>query len=174
MADIYQQKGFKNRSEYLEDLADQYGVDYDTVATLARVMGPNEDFDGLVDALNNFPMETNMNMKPICALADVCLPDYWSGHHLPHVTVPVSCDTTFADLRTAIIDELRAGAVAGADAAPEATYECEDWYYAAIRAVERDVQPNDPSVEYPFRDLDSGDDEDAESVYAYFVFQREN
>jgi len=24
-------------------------------------------------------------MKLICALADVCLPDYWGGHHLPHV-----------------------------------------------------------------------------------------
>jgi hypothetical protein len=21
--------------------------------------------------------------------ADTCLPDYWSGHHLPHVQIPV-------------------------------------------------------------------------------------
>lgn len=172
MADIYQQKGFKSRSEYLEDLADQYGVDYDTVAALAHVMGPNEDFDGLVDALNNFPMEADMNMKLICALADVCLPDYWSGHHLPHVAVPVSRDTTIADLREAILDELRMGAVAGAT--PETTYENDTWLDAACEAVERYVQPNDPSVEYPFLDLDTSDDEDAESVYAYFVFHRED
>lgn len=57
MVDIYQQKGFKNRREYLADLADQYGVDYDTVATMAHVLGPNEDFDGLVSTLNDFPVE---------------------------------------------------------------------------------------------------------------------
>ena len=113
-------------------------------------------------------------MKLICSLADVCLPDYWGGHHLPHVSVPVSRDTTFADLRTAIIDELRAGAVAGADATLEDTYENDEWYYAAIGAVMRDVQPRDPGAEYPFRDLDSSDDEDAELVHAYFVFIRED
>ena len=109
-------------------------------------------------------------MKLICALADVCLPDYWGGHHLPHVAVPVSRDTTFADLRTAIIDDLRAGAVAGADATPEDTYENDEWYYAAIRAVMCDVQPREPGAGYPFRDLDGSEDENSESVYAYFVF----
>lgn len=112
-------------------------------------------------------------MKLICAHADTCLPDYWGGHHLPHVAVPVSRDTTFADLRAAIIDELRAGAVAGADATPEDTYENDEWYYAAIRAVMCDLQPRHPAyVEYPFHDLDSS--EDSESVYAYFVFIRED
>lgn len=110
-------------------------------------------------------------MKLICSLSDICLSDYWSGHSLPHVAVPVSRDTTFSDLRTAIVEELRAGAVAGADATPEETYENDEWCEAAREAVERDVQPNDPGVEYPFRHLDaSDDDEDAESVYAYFVF----
>ena len=113
-------------------------------------------------------------MKIICAHADTCPPDYWGGHHLPHVAVPVSRDTTFADLRAAIIDELRMGAVAGADATPENTYENDEWYDAACEAVERDVQPRDPSVQYPFRDLDSSEDEDSESVYAYFVFIRED
>lgn len=46
-------------------------------------------------------------MKLICAHADTCPPDCWGGHHLPHVAVPVSRDTTFANLRAAIIDELR-------------------------------------------------------------------
>jgi len=113
-------------------------------------------------------------MKLICAHADTCLPDYWGGHHLPHVAVPVSRDTTFADLRAAIIDELRAGALAGADATPEDTYENDEWYYAACEAVERDVQPPGRGVEYPFHDLDSSEDEGSESVYAYFVFIRED
>lgn len=115
-------------------------------------------------------------MKLICTHSDTCLPDYWGGHYLPHVAVPVSRDTTFADLRTAIINELRMGAVAGADATPEDTYENDEWYNAACEAVERDVQLRDSSDEYPFRDLDSGEGEDEDSVpvYAYFVFIRED
>jgi hypothetical protein len=113
-------------------------------------------------------------MKLTCAHADTCLSDYWGGHQLPHVAVPVSRNTTFADLRAAIINELRAGAVAGADATPEDTYENNEWYEAAFEAVYRDVQPRDPSVQYPFHDLDASDDEDSESVYAYFVFVRED
>lgn len=112
-----------------------------------------------------------MKLKLTCALADVCLPDYWGGHHLPHVAVPVHRDLTFADLRAAIIDELQAGAVAGALATPEDTYENKEWFAAAIRAVMCDVQPLHP---YPFRDLDSSADEDSESVYAYFVFTQED
>ena len=113
-------------------------------------------------------------MDLTCVFVDVCLPDYWGGHQLPYVAVPVNRHTTFADLRAAIINELRAGAVAGADATPEATYENDEWYDAACEAVYRDVQPRDPSVQYPFPDLDASDDEDSESVYAYFVFIRED
>ena len=113
-------------------------------------------------------------MELICAHADTCLPDYWGGHRLPHVAVPVNRDTTFADLRAAIINELRMGAVAGADATPEETFEDDEWYKAACEAVYRDVQPRDPSVQYPFHDLDSSEDEDEDSVYAYFVFIRED
>lgn len=124
--------------------------------------------------LSTQPLTKEITMKLTCALADICLPDYWGGHHLPHVCVPVSRDTTFADLREAIIGELWAGAVAGADATPETTYECDAWYHAACEAVERDVQPRDPGVEYPFRHLDSSEDEDSVPVYAYFVFIRED
>jgi len=113
-------------------------------------------------------------MKLICAHADTCLPDYWGGHHLPHVAVMVNRHTTFADLRTAIIHELRMGAVAGADATPEDTYENDEWYKAALGTVMCDVQPRDPSVEYPFRDLSSSENENSEPVYAYFVFIRED
>jgi hypothetical protein len=113
-------------------------------------------------------------MKLMCAFVDVCLPDYWGGHHLPHVAVPVNRHITFTDLRTAIIHELRMGAVAGADATPEETYENGEWYCAALEAVMCDVQPRDPSVKYPFRDLGSSENENSEQVYAYFVFFRED
>ena len=45
---IYEKNGFKNRRDYLEALADDYGVPVQTVFTLAALLGPSEDFDGLV------------------------------------------------------------------------------------------------------------------------------
>ena len=41
------ERGFANVDEYLNDLADEYGVDRDTVYILYSMM-PNELFDGLV------------------------------------------------------------------------------------------------------------------------------
>ena len=45
---IYTDEGYSSRRDYLEQLADEYGQDYKTVATLAAFLGPDEDFDGLV------------------------------------------------------------------------------------------------------------------------------
>ena len=50
---IYQEHGFDNRKEYLLSLADDYGVDFEIVATIASTYGPTEDFDGLVSALED-------------------------------------------------------------------------------------------------------------------------
>jgi hypothetical protein len=49
--DPYKREGFKNRREYLEDLADQWGVPTGIVTSLAAALGPGEDFDGLVSEL---------------------------------------------------------------------------------------------------------------------------
>ena len=46
----YQEEGFDNRRAYLDDLADCYGLDRATVYGLAAMLGPSEDFDGLVIA----------------------------------------------------------------------------------------------------------------------------
>lgn len=48
---IYQQNGYANRKDYLKCLAEDYGVDINTVLALANMLGPNEDFDGLVSAV---------------------------------------------------------------------------------------------------------------------------
>jgi hypothetical protein len=53
MSTIYQQKGYESRSDYLDDLADQYGVDSYTVHMMADLLGPSEDFDGLVTSLED-------------------------------------------------------------------------------------------------------------------------
>lgn len=50
---VYQENGYKNRKEYLEELSDSYGVELDTVLMLADLYGPSEDFDGLVSALQD-------------------------------------------------------------------------------------------------------------------------
>ena len=49
---VYQENGYKNRADYLKSMAEDYGVDLDTVLYLADVLGEREDFDGLV-VVNN-------------------------------------------------------------------------------------------------------------------------
>ena len=53
MDNVYKRHGYKSREEYIEALADEYGVDSDTVWSLADALGPNEDFDGLVNILED-------------------------------------------------------------------------------------------------------------------------
>lgn len=50
---IYQRNGYMNRTDYLESLADEYEVDIETVQMVADLLGPNEDFDGLVSELQD-------------------------------------------------------------------------------------------------------------------------
>jgi len=54
MQTVYQQNGFDTRTDYLADLAEEHG---DTVYILADLLGPNEDFDGLVTALEDAETE---------------------------------------------------------------------------------------------------------------------
>lgn len=46
--DIYDEKGYATRKDYLECLADDYGVDRSAVFAVAELLGPSEDFDGLI------------------------------------------------------------------------------------------------------------------------------
>ena len=49
----YLEYGAESRAEYLAMLADEYGIDLDVVQAMADVLGPNEDFDGLVTSLED-------------------------------------------------------------------------------------------------------------------------
>lgn len=49
----YQEEGCESRSEYLEQLAMNYNVSFDTVETLADLLGPDEDFDGLANSVED-------------------------------------------------------------------------------------------------------------------------
>lgn len=50
---IYEVHGYKDREDYLQSLADEYGVSIDTVKTIAETLGETEDFDGLVTAVQD-------------------------------------------------------------------------------------------------------------------------
>jgi hypothetical protein len=51
---LYQREGYDNRTAYLKALAEDIGVDIKTVLTLADLLGPSEDFDGLVTSLEDY------------------------------------------------------------------------------------------------------------------------
>ena len=50
---IYQQNGYTDRDDYLNCLSEDYGVSIESVYSLAEMLGENEDFDGLVSALED-------------------------------------------------------------------------------------------------------------------------
>ena len=56
---IYTENGYKSRRDYLDSLAADFGLDTATVYTLAGLLGPNEDFDGLICALEDAADEIN-------------------------------------------------------------------------------------------------------------------
>ena len=50
---IYQENGYADRDDYLTCLSEDYGVPIESVYNLAEMLGENEDFDGLVSALED-------------------------------------------------------------------------------------------------------------------------
>lgn len=48
---IYEQNGYEDRKAYLQSLSEEYPPT--VVQALADALGPNEDFDGLVTALED-------------------------------------------------------------------------------------------------------------------------
>ena len=54
---IYQQNGYADRDDYLTCLSEDYGVPIESVYSLAYILGENEDFDGLVSALEDAECE---------------------------------------------------------------------------------------------------------------------
>ena len=50
---IYQQNEYTDRDDYLTCLSEDYGVSIEDVYSLADMLGENEDFDGLICALED-------------------------------------------------------------------------------------------------------------------------
>ena len=53
MKNIYQENGYKDRKDYLNSMAEEFDVPITVVLSIANMLGPNEDFDGLVTALED-------------------------------------------------------------------------------------------------------------------------
>lgn len=49
----YQKQGHADREAYLASLAEQHGLTIDEVRLAASMLGPSEDFDGLVTTLED-------------------------------------------------------------------------------------------------------------------------
>lgn len=52
-SNIYQENGYENRKDYLKSVADEYGINLGIVRLFADILGPNEDFDGLISLLED-------------------------------------------------------------------------------------------------------------------------
>lgn len=51
---IYQEHGYKSRLDYLQCLAEDYGVPLGVVKMLSNILGMDEDFDDLINALEDY------------------------------------------------------------------------------------------------------------------------
>lgn len=58
---VYTDEGYKNRKDYLVSLADDYGAPVEVVFTLAQLLGPDEDFDGLISGLEDYMDQQSEN-----------------------------------------------------------------------------------------------------------------
>ena len=54
MDNVYTMNGYKNRKDYLENLALDMGIEKNIVFSLASLLGSIEDFDGLVSSLEDY------------------------------------------------------------------------------------------------------------------------
>jgi hypothetical protein len=115
-----------------------------------------------------------------CCHAVTCRSDYWSGHHLPHVQIPVWCGMTLTQVKSALRSELSQGAVMGSTdnarllsadmVRPDEEKQADRVTIAAYAAVNR-MRLADPRKRKLFMDLEEIDENDyCESVYAFFVF----
>lgn len=117
-------------------------------------------------------------MKLELCHADTCLPDYWGGHHLAHVQIPVYRGMTLKEIKQAIREEVIQGAVEGCDRIaliisdsiePEDEKEAEKVYRATMAAINR-MKPAKKGQRRFFTDIEAPADDCDDTVYAFFVF----
>lgn len=84
----------------------------------------------------------NSELKLRVGLADLCIADFWGGHHLPHVQILVHKHTTADEVRAMLTHEVAMDAVARL---PEGRGESPEWYAAANKAIaELEIYSDEP------------------------------
>lgn len=106
-----------------------------------------------------------------CIHVDTCLPDYWDGHHLAHIQIPVHNGMTLKEIKERLHSELNQGAVMGSEplTMDDSGADGDKWYKRAHAAVNR-IKPTTKGQRRFFTDLEEQDDDCLDSVYAFFVF----
>ena len=51
---IYTDNGYESRKDYLNCIAEEYDVPKDIVYMTAGMLGPDEDFDGLISTIQDY------------------------------------------------------------------------------------------------------------------------
>ena len=101
---------------------------------------------------------------------DICLPDYFGGHHLPVLQCPVDGATTRKDLCDGLLSELNTGVIDYE--IDENSLNCE-----SIRQAIKDClffKPECTDEDILFPDLEIwAEEDDIEPCYAYFVVRWE-
>lgn len=114
-----------------------------------------------------------------CVHVDTCLPDFWSGHHLAHVQIPVYKGMTLKAIKADICSELAQGAVMGSDDLAfllSADFVGDDRDADAVKATKSAyaavsrMKPVNKGQRRFFTDLEPQTDDDCSTIYAYFVF----
>jgi len=54
MENVYTENGYKDRRDYLEKIADDFGISAGELEAISDVLGPDEDFDGLITSLEDY------------------------------------------------------------------------------------------------------------------------
>ena len=54
---MYIEEGYRNRDDYLEQLAEEFDIELETVRMVADMLGSQEDYDGLVSTLEDMSLE---------------------------------------------------------------------------------------------------------------------
>lgn len=101
--------------------------------------------------------------------ADTCLPDFWSGSHKAHVSVPVTRNMSAEELRRAIKSEINQGAFAGSDTRTRDAHPDHAEFLAACRTAVDEMEINPGPLFYNLEP--TPDDDCCAMVVAIFTFE---
>ena len=108
----------------------------------------------------------------IISFYDVCLPDYFGGHHQPVLQYPVDGATTRKQLYNGLLSELNMGVIDYE--IDENNLNRDDIRQAVFDCLFFDPECDDNDILFPTLEIWSEEEEDGiESCYAFFVVRWE-